>query len=405
MKVNNTISLVLENQNGEVLRSLAWDAPELHFVVSSQTGRLETHHNLDVFSNTSEAYELIRSVNLAELSHRAIPIGQFATLRRVAKDDKLQIVPNESILKENDEEFNKSLKASLIAHLILVFLGAIFLLTTDFIKKEDPLVKIELPKEMKITAPIAQTRPVVKPAKKKIVARKNVSPRKTKVVNNSKAKVRHQKARRKNISQMGALGALGGSSAGAKGGRGLKLNSALTGLGSGNTAGTKSLGDASSAFAGKGLSANSGGGGKSNLGQVGYGTKGRSGGQSGYGQMNIGGSSNGGGYEPAMLGGGSVEGGLEMSQIEAVIQQNIGQIYYCYEKGLQKAPQLQGRVVTDFVINGAGRISVAQVGQTSLKAAQVEGCMLGKLKSWKFPKPVGGVDVSVSYPFNLKRAR
>ena len=403
MKANNGIPLVLENREGQVLRSLSWDAPELHFIIRPHSGRLETHQDLDYFTNTSEAFELVRSVNVAELTRRPIAIGPYVTLRRVQSDDNLQIVSSEPILKENDEEFKKSLKASVIAHLALVFLGLAFLLTTNFLKEEDPVVKIELPKEMKLTPP-KQVRPKVKPSSKKVV-RSKVSPRKAKTVANRKAKVRPQKSKRKNVSQMGALAALGGSSKGSKGGRGLKLNSALSGPGSGNSAGTKSLGDASVAFAGKGLSANSGGGGKSNLGQVGYGTKGRSGGQSGYGQMNIGGSADGGGYEPAMTGGGSAEGGLAMSQIEAVIQQNIGQIYYCYEKGLQKAPQLQGRVVTDFVINGSGRVSAALIGQTSLRASMVEKCMLQKLKGWKFPKPVGGVDVSVSYPFNLKRAR
>ncbi len=405
MKGNNGIPLVLENRDGQVLRSLSWDAPQLHFIIRARSGRLETHHDLDSFTNTSEAYELIRSVNVADMTGRPIAIGPHVTLRRVQTEDKLQILNSEPILKENDEEFKKSLKASFIAHAALALLGVVFLLTTHFLKEEDPVVKIELSKEMKLSPPKAKVRPQVKPSAKKVVARSKVSPRKAKPVAKRNPKVKPQKIKRKNVSQMGALAALGGSNKGAKGGRGLKLKSALSGPGSGNSAGTKSLGAASAAFAGKGLSANSGGGGKSNLGQVGYGTKGRSGGQSGYGQMNIGGSADGGGYEPAMGGGGSVDGGLAMSQIEAVIQQNIGQIYYCYEKGLQKAPQLQGRVVTDFVINGSGRVGGALIGQSSLRASVVEKCMLQKLRSWKFPKPVGGVDVSVSYPFNLKRAR
>ena len=98
-----------------------------------------------------------------------------------------------------------------------------------------------------------------------------------------------------------------------------------------------------------------------------------------------------------------VEGGLDKDQIAAVINRHIGEVIYCYEKGLQVKPGLSGRVGVKFTINGGGVVNSAGVGSTSLNSAQVEGCILNKLRTWKFPKPVGGVNVKVQYPFVLKR--
>ncbi|HWU44092.1 MAG TPA: AgmX/PglI C-terminal domain-containing protein, partial [Bdellovibrio sp.] len=75
----------------------------------------------------------------------------------------------------------------------------------------------------------------------------------------------------------------------------------------------------------------------------------------------------------------------------------------CYEKGLQAAPTIGGRVAVDFVIGPAGRITSAKVAQSSLGSRLVESCMLEKMRSWQFPRPVGKVNVDVLYPFELTR--
>jgi hypothetical protein len=97
------------------------------------------------------------------------------------------------------------------------------------------------------------------------------------------------------------------------------------------------------------------------------------------------------------------DGGLDKDQIAAVINRHIGEVIYCYEKGLQVQGGLSGRVGIRWLINGGGIVNGAAVESSSLKNAQVEGCILEHLRGWKFPKPVGGVNVKVSYPFVLKR--
>ena len=99
----------------------------------------------------------------------------------------------------------------------------------------------------------------------------------------------------------------------------------------------------------------------------------------------------------------TVQGGLTMEQIEAIIMRNMGQITYCYEQGLQTKPSLSGRVRVRFMIGQQGRVTTAGVAGSSVNSAKVENCIVNKLQAWNFPRPVGGVSVKVVYPFTLRR--
>jgi hypothetical protein len=153
---------------------------------------------------------------------------------------------------------------------------------------------------------------------------------------------------------------------------------------------------------GKGLVASAMGRGERIEGGGGYGTRGKSGGgRPGYGSMNMGGTA--ASYFEPVQEEALVEGGLDRDQIAAVIARHQGEVIYCYEKGLQVKSNLSGRVAIRWMINGGGNVSTAAVESSSLRSAQVEGCIVSHLRTWKFPKPVGGVNVKVSYPFVLKR--
>jgi len=96
-----------------------------------------------------------------------------------------------------------------------------------------------------------------------------------------------------------------------------------------------------------------------------------------------------------------VMGSLPKEVIRRVIQSNIAQIRYCYEKELTRSPGLFGKVATEFVIGGDGRVQTTKVTQTTLQSPPVERCMMQKIKTWRFPKPKGGGIVVVKYPFAL----
>lgn len=95
-------------------------------------------------------------------------------------------------------------------------------------------------------------------------------------------------------------------------------------------------------------------------------------------------------------------GGLDKSLIAAVVQSNIGQIKHCYERQLLVDPNIFGKVVASWTISKEGTVTVSSVKKTTMNNATVENCISGKIKSWTFPKPKGGGQVLVSYPFLFK---
>lgn len=97
-----------------------------------------------------------------------------------------------------------------------------------------------------------------------------------------------------------------------------------------------------------------------------------------------------------------IEGGLDRDAIAEVIRRNLGQIRYCYERQLSSNPDLYGKVLVKFTIAGTGDVFSPRVDNSTLKSAMVEGCILRRLASWKFPQPKGGTEVKVSYPFLFK---
>ncbi|MCB0389851.1 MAG: AgmX/PglI C-terminal domain-containing protein [Bdellovibrionales bacterium] len=97
-----------------------------------------------------------------------------------------------------------------------------------------------------------------------------------------------------------------------------------------------------------------------------------------------------------------IEGGLDKDVIARVIEKNLGQIRYCYERQLSANPELYGKVLVKFTINGTGTVSAQNIGLTTLKSAMVEGCILRRVSGWKFPTPKGGTQVRVTYPFLFK---
>jgi hypothetical protein len=99
-----------------------------------------------------------------------------------------------------------------------------------------------------------------------------------------------------------------------------------------------------------------------------------------------------------------VSGGLDRDIIAEVIKSELGQIRYCYERQLSGNPDLYGKVMIRFTIGADGLVAEQKIGQTTLKSADVEGCILRRVARWKFPTPKGGTNVLVTYPFLFKSA-
>lgn len=88
----------------------------------------------------------------------------------------------------------------------------------------------------------------------------------------------------------------------------------------------------------------------------------------------------------------------KQSDILKVVNQRQRGLQYCYEKELQRNPELQGKVSMSWRIGLDGKVMKVLVESSSLGNATVEGCMKRNIGRWRFPKPNGGI-CQVKFPF------
>lgn len=398
--------LILENRLGQKVRTFAVDSESLNIVYLKNSRRIEAVSNLESLDSNDIEYRLLQTVDLSQLNDQGVALEGLGRLR--VADASAQNSPTYQLAEEQDDEQLKiMLKKTSLAHLaaVLSLMMGAWIWASYFTKTEEPmLVTIELPQEKPVAK--AEARPHVQVAKQKVKQTNKVyRPKAQTKLKTKPYKVNTAKA--KDVSRFGALAALGGTPKGTRGYEGLDNNSMKAirsaGVGSGGGGvGSAGRGGIKGYMPGNGLIAGSAGEGSGKaVSAGGYGSAGIGGGRAGNGKISlVGGTS---AVSLPLDDEASVEGGLDRDQIIAVINKNRGQIVYCYEKGLQAQPSIGGRVAVDFVIGPAGRITTAKVAQSSLGSRMVENCMLQRMKTWQFPRPVGNVNVDVLYPFELMR--
>ncbi len=92
-----------------------------------------------------------------------------------------------------------------------------------------------------------------------------------------------------------------------------------------------------------------------------------------------------------------VSGRLPPEVIQRIVRQNYGRFRMCYEQGLSKNPNLEGRVQVRFVIGRDGTVTNSQNGGSDLPDSAVVGCVVSAYYGLSFPQPEGGI-VTVAYP-------
>ena len=97
----------------------------------------------------------------------------------------------------------------------------------------------------------------------------------------------------------------------------------------------------------------------------------------------------------------TVQGALDKDIIRRIVRAHINEVRYCYNKGLVKDPKLKGRAVVAFTIGADGKVATSKIDQTDLPDPDVPKCIAKAVKRWKFPRPQGGGNVVVKYPFVL----
>lgn len=101
-------------------------------------------------------------------------------------------------------------------------------------------------------------------------------------------------------------------------------------------------------------------------------------------------------------GGVSVNGRLPPESIQRIVRQSFGRLRACYERGLQRNPDLEGRIAVKFVIDREGSVAMASAAERTLDDASVATCVVKAYEAMTFPKPEGGI-VTVVYPVVFTR--
>ncbi len=394
------MKLELTNSQGQTLRMFAVDSERALVVHRRDSGRVEVHLSLEHLQTQHIAFDLLGSVDRESLLARDFVYSAQTSASTKFDGVRLRLVPEVASPLLRDQTMPTDAKGVWrVCFLVVTVLSSAFIALALLRKSETAVVEQNLKQQVvKIVKQMPQ-KPPEKPPEKLAEAlpeaKADLAPQPVA----QKPKVETPK-KTVNVKRLGALSVLGSLAKSSQKG-GLNLNAANTTAGPG-LGGTAGSGGVQKTLYGKGLVAAPVGAGANMQGAGGYGTKGKGGGQAGYGTMSLVGSA---GAAPVPLGREAIiEGGLDRDLISGVIDRNMGQIRFCYEQALQADPGLAGRVAIAFVIGANGQVKAASVENSTVNSKQVEECIVLRLRSWRFPLPNGGVDVKVSYPFVLRRS-
>ena len=94
-----------------------------------------------------------------------------------------------------------------------------------------------------------------------------------------------------------------------------------------------------------------------------------------------------------------VRGALDKDIVRRIVRAHINEVRHCYNQGLARDPDLQGKLTVAFTIDAQGRVGRASESSTTLPDRRVNTCVVKAVTRWKFPRPSDGGKVTVEYPF------
>lgn len=93
----------------------------------------------------------------------------------------------------------------------------------------------------------------------------------------------------------------------------------------------------------------------------------------------------------------TIEGPLDKASVDATVTRYMNQLQYCYQRTLNKEPDIQGRIAVTFVVARDGSVSSAETAST-MGSAEVETCIRGRFMRFTFPAPDGDEEATVTQP-------
>lgn len=101
----------------------------------------------------------------------------------------------------------------------------------------------------------------------------------------------------------------------------------------------------------------------------------------------------------------AVQGPLDKDIVRRIVRAHMNEIRFCYNKALQKEPELRGRATVRFAIGADGTVQATErveVDPESDGMIAVADCAALAIRRWTFPKTEGGASTLVTYPFSFE---
>ncbi len=92
-------------------------------------------------------------------------------------------------------------------------------------------------------------------------------------------------------------------------------------------------------------------------------------------------------------------GGLDKKVILPVIKSHQSDVRDCYSRQLVATPGLTGQVWAKWVIGPNGTVIEANIERETMPTPAVGLCVVARVKTWQFPRPIGGGTVNVTFPW------
>ncbi|MBL8949651.1 MAG: energy transducer TonB, partial [Myxococcaceae bacterium] len=91
---------------------------------------------------------------------------------------------------------------------------------------------------------------------------------------------------------------------------------------------------------------------------------------------------------------------LTLDVIRDVVHEHRAQIRKCYDVSPSGKKKASAKVVVRFVIGDDGSVGEAAVKEVTVDDEALETCIVGAVKTWKFPKPKHG-PAAINFPFQF----
>ena len=94
--------------------------------------------------------------------------------------------------------------------------------------------------------------------------------------------------------------------------------------------------------------------------------------------------------------------GLSKEDFQKVVKQQIPSLEICYQKALERKPNIQGEATFRLVIDSKGQVTKVSLVSSKLKDKNLEQCIIQKIRELTFLTPEGADKVTATISINLR---